>query len=79
MDTAFRLLVTGQEVGGGEWGLLTVALLWLAGPGSKELPSSLFLSSSFVSYFSVSISAGASGREGMAMSYNLRSLLSVLL
>lgn len=45
MDPALRLLVAGQEVGwGGGWGLLTLTLLWLAGPGSRELPSSLFLS-----------------------------------
>lgn len=45
MDPALTLLVAGQEVGwGGGWGLLTLTLLWLAGPGSRELPSSLFLS-----------------------------------
>lgn len=39
-DPALRLLVAGQEVGQvGGWGLLTLTLLWLVGPGSRELPS----------------------------------------
>lgn len=82
MDTAFRLLVAGQEV---ERNLLIIALLIIVGgPGCRELPSFPFLSTLGQPFLLgplplVSNSAGALGREGMAMSHNLVSLLSVLL